>query len=316
MVPRTAQAYPMGRTLRSLALAAVAASYVQAFAPAALPQVAGIRPSALRAGAAAVSMQEAAPPAVSRRGLLSGALASAVLVAGGSSASADMLKAACTLQSCPEPPSGAYKTDTLQISKGKFTGQGYQFKRPTEDYFKRVQVFDRVTARPGSVLLRDKKNPDTAIFSNVEQIKNADYTWKPTIVEVIFEVSTKCHLMGIVGLSVTHPLCGAEGRGLWAMGHVVRIPFIDREALRYRHTKRPSVRSSSSSPRKVRSRPGAWTPTRTSMWWRRSWETSLRRCTSCLPSQRLPRTCTLSTRKPRRVTGPTSEIFWLRAPRA
>jgi len=173
----------MGRTLRSLGLAAVAASYVQAFAPAALPQVAGIRPSALRAGAAAVSMQEGAPPAVSRRGLLSGALASAVLVAGGSSASADMLKAACTLQSCPEPPSGAYKTDTLQISKGKFTGQGYQFKRPTEDYFKRVQVFDRVTARPGSVLLRDKKNPDTAIFSNVEQIKNADYTWKPTIVE-------------------------------------------------------------------------------------------------------------------------------------
>jgi len=195
----------MGRTLRSLALAAIAASYVQAFAPAALPQVAGIRPAALRAGAAAVSMQEEASPVVSRRGLLSGALASAVLVGGGSSASADMLKAACTLQSCPEPPGGAYKTDTLQINKGKFTGQGYQFKRPTEDYFKRVQVFDRVTARPGSVLLRDKKNPDTAIFSNVEQIKNADYTWKPTIVEVIFEVSTECHLMSIVGVHSKAP---------------------------------------------------------------------------------------------------------------
>merc|ERR1712070_765489 len=35
----------------------------------------------------------------------------------------------------------------------------------------------------GSVLLRDKKNPDIAIFSNVEQIQNKDFTWKPTIIE-------------------------------------------------------------------------------------------------------------------------------------
>lgn len=176
----------MGRALRSVALAAVAASSVQAFAPAGLP-TAGNR-ATLRAGAAAVKMQEEALPVVSRRGLMSGALASTVLVGAGSPVYADMLKAACTLQSCPEPPSGAYKTDTLQVSKGKFTGQGYQFKRPTEDYFKRVQVFDRVTARPGSVLLRDKKNPDIAIFSNVEQIQNNDFTWKPTIVEVIFDL--------------------------------------------------------------------------------------------------------------------------------
>ena len=60
---------------------------------------------------------------------------------------------------------------------------GTQFDKPTEDYFKRVQVFDRITARPGSVLLRDKKNPDIAIFGNVEQIKNADFSWKPTIIE-------------------------------------------------------------------------------------------------------------------------------------
>ena len=44
-------------------------------------------------------------------------------------------------------------------------------------------MFDRVTARPGSVLLRDKKNPDIAIFSNVEQIKNTDFSWKPTLVD-------------------------------------------------------------------------------------------------------------------------------------
>ena len=60
---------------------------------------------------------------------------------------------------------------------------GTQFDKPTEDYFKRVQVFDRITARPGSVLLRDKKNPVIAIFGNVEQIKNADFSWKPTIIE-------------------------------------------------------------------------------------------------------------------------------------
>ena len=98
------------------------------------------------------------------------------------------LKAACTTQSCPDAPDSDYKVDTLAVNKGKFTGQGYQFERPTDEYFKRVQVFDRVTARPGSVLLRDKKNPDIAIFSNVEQIKNSDYTWKPTIVEVTFKM--------------------------------------------------------------------------------------------------------------------------------
>ena len=134
-------------------------------------------------GATGVSMQ--AEPAVSRRDMLSGALAAAVLVSSGSSVSAEMLKAACTTQSCPDAPDDKYKIDTLVVNKGKFTGEGYQFDRPSDQYFKRVQVFDRVTARPGSVLLRDKKNADIAIFSNVEQIKNSDFSFKPTIVEVL-----------------------------------------------------------------------------------------------------------------------------------
>ena len=54
-------------------------------------------------------------------------------------------------------------------------------------------MFDRVTARPGSVLLRDKKNPDIAIFSNVEQIKNTDFSWKPTLVDAcMYFVARKC----------------------------------------------------------------------------------------------------------------------------
>merc|ERR1712100_657128 len=100
-----------------------------------------------------------------------------------------MLKAKCTVQSCPDAPEGAYKIDKLEVKAGKYTGKGYQFDKPTEDYFKRVQVFDRITARPGSVLLRDKKNPDIAIFGNVEQIKNADFSWKPTIIEAYTKIS-------------------------------------------------------------------------------------------------------------------------------
>jgi hypothetical protein len=96
-----------------------------------------------------------------------------------------MLKAACTTLSCPDGEGGEYKIEPLVVNQGKFTGKGYQLDRPSDAYFKRVQVFDRVTARPGSVLLRDKKNPDIAIFSNVEQIKNSDFTWKPTIIEVL-----------------------------------------------------------------------------------------------------------------------------------
>jgi hypothetical protein len=185
--PRTthmASGLEMGRVLRSAAIAAVAVSGVQAFAPAAPSALAhsGHRAMQLR-GATGVSMQ--AEPAVSRRDMLSGALAAAVLVSSGSSVSAEMLKAACTTQSCPDAPDDKYKIDTLVVNKGKFTGEGYQFDRPSDQYFKRVQVFDRVTARPGSVLLRDKKNADIAIFSNVEQIKNSDFSFKPTIVEVL-----------------------------------------------------------------------------------------------------------------------------------
>lgn len=172
--------------LRTAAIAAVACTGgVQAFAPApAGLHLAGHRATPqLRCGAAGIAMQS--EPGVSRRDVVSGALAAAVLAAGGSPARADMLKAKCTTQSCPDAPDDNYKIDTLIVNKGKFTGQGYQFTRPTEEYFKRVQVFDRVTARPGSVLLRDKKNPDIAIFANVEQIKNADFSWKPTLVDAV-----------------------------------------------------------------------------------------------------------------------------------
>ena len=184
---------------RAVALLVVA-SGAQAFIPAApcSVHVAEQRAPAqrwggLRGGLACVSMQ-AESPVVSRRIIVNGALASAVLVGSGSPAMAELfeLKAACTTQSCPDAPDSDYKVDTLAVNKGKFTGQGYQFERPTDEYFKRVQVFDRVTARPGSVLLRDKKNPDIAIFSNVEQIKNSDYTWKPTIVEVMFKMHAQC----------------------------------------------------------------------------------------------------------------------------
>ena len=180
---------------RAVALLVVA-SGAQAFVPAApcSVHVAEQRATAqLRGGLACVSMQ-AESPVVSRRIIVNGALASAVLVGSGSPAMAELfeLKAACTTQSCPDAPDSDYKVDTLAVNKGKFTGQGYQFERPTDEYFKRVQVFDRVTARPGSVLLRDKKNPDIAIFSNVEQIKNSDYTWKPTIVEVMFKMHAQC----------------------------------------------------------------------------------------------------------------------------
>ena len=78
---------------------------------------------------------------------------------------------------------GACVDAVLRICAVPDGWSGTQFDKPTEDYFKRVQVFDRITARPGSVLLRDKKNPDIAIFGNVEQIKNADFSWKPTIIE-------------------------------------------------------------------------------------------------------------------------------------
>ena len=172
----------MGRALRSAALAAVAASGVQAFAPAAnLPT--SVRRAAPLRSACSVSMQ--AEPAVSRRAVASGALAALVLAGSSSPAAADMLKAACTTLSCPDGEGGEYKIEPLVVNQGKFTGKGYQLDRPSDAYFKRVQVFDRVTARPGSVLLRDKKNPDIAIFSNVEQIKNSDFTWKPTIIEVL-----------------------------------------------------------------------------------------------------------------------------------
>lgn len=179
---------PVGRAIRTAALAAVAASGVHAFSPAALSglHLSGHMATAQLRGAAGVSMQ--AESGVSRRDMVSGVLASVVL-AGTAPASADMLKAACTTQSCPDAPDNVYKIETLVVNQGKFTGKGYQFDRPSDEYFKRVQVFDRVTARPGSVLLRDKKNPDIAIFGNVEQIKNADFSWKPTIVEVRLQPS-------------------------------------------------------------------------------------------------------------------------------
>eukprot|EP00960_Hanusia_phi_P013419 393225-Hanusia_phi.AAC.2 len=85
---------------------------------------------------------------------------------------AELPKAECTAASCPDPPENAkYEVETLQIGPGKYTGQGYSFQRPTDTFFKRVQVFDRLTARPGSVLLRDKKKPDIAIFSEVEKVR-------------------------------------------------------------------------------------------------------------------------------------------------
>jgi hypothetical protein len=175
----------MGRALRSAALAAVAASGVQAFAPTpAGIHAAGHSAASLRSARAGCSVSMQAEPAVSRRGVVSGALAASVLASSSAPAFAEMLKAACTTQSCPDAPDSNYKIEPLVVNKGKFTGQGYQLDRPSEAYFKRVQVFDRVTARPGSVLLRDKKNPDIAIFSNVEQIQNKDFTWKPTIIEV------------------------------------------------------------------------------------------------------------------------------------
>jgi hypothetical protein len=158
---------------------------VQAFAPPAnLPT--SVRHNApLRSACSARSVSMQAEPAVSRRAVVSGALAALVLAGSSSPAAADMLKAACTTLSCPDGEGGEYKIEPLVVNQGKFTGKGYQLDRPSDAYFKRVQVFDRVTARPGSVLLRDKKNPDIAIFSNVEQIKNSDFTWKPTIIEVL-----------------------------------------------------------------------------------------------------------------------------------
>lgn len=108
--------------LRTAALAAVvAASGVQAFAPAAPASLhlAGHRAAAPLRGAAGTSMQ--AQSAVNRRQVVSGALAAAVLGAG-SPAFADMLKAKCTTQSCPDAPDSNYKIDTLVVNKGKFTG--------------------------------------------------------------------------------------------------------------------------------------------------------------------------------------------------
>ena len=275
----------VGRAFRTAALAAVAASGVQAFSPAAPSgglQLAGRATKQLR-GAAGVSMQ--AETGVSRRDMVSGALASVVLAGSTAPAFGEMLKAACTTQSCPDAPDATYKIDTLAINKGKFTGAGYQFDRPSDEYFKRVQVFDRVTARPGSVLLRDKKNPDIAIFSNVEQIKNADFTWKPTIVEVRRQPSPV-----LARIVVSKGRCESL------------------TPVQPRPTQKTSATNSSSSLRLALSRLVALIRTRSSMWWRQSWAASTRRCILCQLSRRRLRTCILSMRKPKRLTGRWLEL--------
>ncbi|EKX38750.1 hypothetical protein GUITHDRAFT_165115 [Guillardia theta CCMP2712] len=120
---------------------------------------------------------------MSRKEAVSSLLGSCLL-ASSLPAFAELPKAECTAASCPEPPENAkYEVETLQVAAGKYSGQGYSFQKPTDVFFKRVQVFDRLQARPGSVLLRDKKKPEIAIFSEVEKIDNSGYTWKPSLVE-------------------------------------------------------------------------------------------------------------------------------------
>ena len=71
-----------------------------------------------------MSMQ--ATSQVSRRDLFSVAVAAAALVGSGAPSNAEMLKAKCTVQSCPDVPEGAYKIDKLEVKAGKYTGKGYQ----------------------------------------------------------------------------------------------------------------------------------------------------------------------------------------------
>lgn len=117
---------------------------------------------------------------MSRKEAVSSLLGSCLL-ASSLPAFAELPKAECTAASCPEPPENAkYEVETLQVAAGKYSGQGYSFQKPTDVFFKRVQVFDRLQARPGSVLLRDKKKPEIAIFSEVEKVRCRDRKGKVT----------------------------------------------------------------------------------------------------------------------------------------
>lgn len=92
-------------------------------------------------------------------------------------------KAACTYANCPAPPADAsYELSLFQVAPSKFTGKGYSYSRPTDAFFKRV-TSPASLAVPGSILFRDKRDPETAIFSDVQEVPGALKTWKPTLVE-------------------------------------------------------------------------------------------------------------------------------------
>ena len=118
----------MGRVSRAVALAAAAAAGAEAFStpPGITLRGAGGATAAAthRRAVAGVSMQ--ATSQVSRRDLFSVAAAAAALVGSGAPSNAEMLKAKCTVQSCPDAPEGAYKIDKLEVKAGKYTGKGYQ----------------------------------------------------------------------------------------------------------------------------------------------------------------------------------------------
>lgn len=120
---------------------------------------------------------------INRRDVVSGALAAAVAVFGASSANADMLKAACTYADCPSAPKGAaYELELFEVKPSKFTGKGYSYSRPNDTYFKRVTSPSSLR-NPGSVLFRDKNEAETAIFSDVQEIKNEDRSFVPGLVD-------------------------------------------------------------------------------------------------------------------------------------
>lgn len=92
-------------------------------------------------------------------------------------------KAACTYASCPPPPADAvYELSLFQVPPSKFTGKGYSYSRPSDTFFKRV-TSPASLAVPGSVLFRDKRDADTAVFSDVQEVPGALLSWKPTLVD-------------------------------------------------------------------------------------------------------------------------------------
>lgn len=132
-----------------------------------------------RVRSATLKMME--KPSMDRReAVLSSIIFGAATLLGGEKVLA-VENAPCTFANCPAP-TGTLELELYNVKTSKFTGKGYSFQKPTSDTFKQV-ISPSSLANPGGFLFRDKLDPDTAIYADVQKVKGANQSWKPALVD-------------------------------------------------------------------------------------------------------------------------------------